>query len=231
MKSSSHIDRAYNYIREQIEGGIVRPGQRLSRRMLAEEIAVSAAVILKAFAQLEREGILETRSRSGTYVRELLAEDWSDLCDLREMLEPYAAARAAERISEEQIQILRASCQRYHQFPAVFPLPGNATAAWLQHCQIDQEERLFHGTILQAAGNKLLGQVIPTLRLLSNVSPQLIYADGYWRENNLTVVAYEHTGIMEAIAVRDSELAKERMLNHLRGARAVLLKDSAPVKS
>jgi len=228
--TDSQLDQAYSHLRGQIEGGIVRPGQRLSRRALAEEIGVSPAVVMKALAQLEREGVIEARPRSGTYVRELSVEDYADLCDIRELLEPYAAARAAERITPEQLEILQQSCWRYHQFSAIFPLPQDATTAWLQHCQIDQEERLFHGTIFKASGNQLLAQLTLTLRLLSHISPQLVYANGQGRENSTTVVAYEHAGIVEAIAARDPDLAYKRMLNHLRGARMVLEQESSSLK-
>jgi len=225
MNSESQLDRAYTYIRKQIESGIVRPGQRLSRRGLAEEIGVSPLAVLKALAQLEREGVAEVRPRSGTYVRELSSEEYADLCDVREMIEPYAAARAAERITDDQLQVLRESCWRYHQFAKIFPLPRDATTAWLQHCQIDQEERLFHGTIFQASGNKVLTQLSQTLRLMSHVSPQLVYANDCVQESNTAVTAYEHTGIVEAIAARDPELAYKRMLNHLSAARIILEKE------
>lgn len=231
MDSSSQLDRAYLQIREQIEAGIFRPGQRLSRRILAEEMGVSPAVVMKALAQLEREGVTEARPRSGTYVRELSTEDFADLCDIRERLEPYAAARAAERITPEQLEILQQSCWRYHQFASIFPLPQDATTAWLQHCQYDREERLFHGTIFQASGNKLLSQLTLTLRLLSHVSPHLVYADGRGRENNTSIVAFEHTGIVEAIAARDPDLAYKRMLTHLQGARVVLEKEANQMAS
>jgi|GEM_PF-4226852 len=222
MNSAEQLNYAYTSIREQIEGGMIRPGQRLSRRTLADEFGVSPGAVLKALAQLEREGITESRPRSGTYVKELSGEDFADLCDIREMLEPYAAARAATRISSDEIQVLRDSCKRYHQFSSVFPVPTNEASAWLQHCQIDNEERLFHGTIFRASGNKLLTQLTLTLRLLSQVSPKLIYANGKWKENDLSVVAFEHEGICEAIASRNPERAFERMLHHLRGSRLIL---------
>ncbi|HWL10733.1 MAG TPA: GntR family transcriptional regulator [Planctomicrobium sp.] len=230
MDSSSQLDQAYTYIRERIEGGIIRPGQRLSRRKLAEEIGVSPAMVLKALAQLERDGVTETRPRSGTYVRELSVAEYEDLCDLREMLEPYAAARAAERISKEDLKVLQESCERHYQYSTMFPVPQNVTTAWLRHCQIDHEECLFHGTILKASGNKLLTQLTQTLRLLSHVSPQLVYSDGHGRENDITIVASEHTGIVEAIATGNSDLAYKRMLNHLRGARVILQQHSETAK-
>jgi len=219
MTPVSPVDQACLYIRQQIEGGIVLPGQRLSRRPLARTIGVSEAVILKAFAQLERDGVIESRARSGTYVRELGAEEYLHLCHLRELIEPYAAACAAERITDEQIELLNQSCRRFQQLCDSLPLPMNATSAWLQRCQAVQEELHFHNTILKAAGNPLLEQFVSMLRLMTQVRPDLMYSDGNSKGCNLMVTVYEHQGIAQALAERDSSLAQERMLHHLRGAR------------
>jgi len=218
----SSVDSVVAFIREQIDGGIMLPGQRLGRRALAQKMGVSEAAVLKAFAQLERDGVIESRSRSGTYIRELTEEEYVNLCDMRELIEPYAAACAAEKITEEQVEILKGSCRRYHQLCDTLPLPMNETTAWLQRCQAVQEELLFHGTILKAAGNPLLVQFASMLRLLNQVRPQLMYAEGHSKGCDLVVTVYEHEGILQAILDRDPVLAQERMLHHLRGARIPL---------
>lgn len=222
MSSTSHLDRAYLYIRQQIEGGIIRPGQRLSRRKLAEEIGVSSALVQHALAQLDREGITESRPRSGTYVRELTAEEFTDLCDVRELVEPYAAACAAERITSEEIEILRESCRRYQQLKLEEGWQGHAAAVWLHRCQKIQEEIVFHGTIIRAAGNQILANLASTLRLLAQVSPELVYESGMDHENSPLVITCEHEGIVDALEARDPQLARERMYNHIRGARILV---------
>ncbi|MES2788656.1 MAG: GntR family transcriptional regulator [Planctomycetota bacterium] len=222
MTPISPVDRACLYIREQVEGGIVLPGQRLSRRTLAQTMGVSEAVILKAFAQLERDGMIESRSRSGTYVREVGIEEYVHLCNVRELIEPYAAACAAELITEEQLEILQRSCQRYQQLCDSLPLPMNATTAWLQRCQAVQEELLFHNTILKAAGNPLLEQCASMLRLINQVKPEILFSDGTSKGISMFITVYEHEGITQALADHDAPLAQERMLHHLRGARIPL---------
>lgn len=224
MTSSSRLENAYRFIRQQIEAGLVRPGQRLSRRKLAEEIGVSSAIVQQALAQLDREGITQSLPRSGTYVRELSATEFANLCDVRELLEPHAAACAASRITAEEIAILRDSCRRYQQLHEERCPSNHAVAEWLLHCRAIQEELVFHGTILRASGNEILANLVSTLRLLSHVGPRLVY--GREREgdqkNSPLVVVDEHEGIINALEARDPERARERMLHHIRGARILI---------
>ncbi|WP_437227502.1 GntR family transcriptional regulator [Planctomicrobium sp. SH661] len=222
MSSASQLDKAYLYIRQQIEMGMIRPGQSLSRRKLAEEIGVSSALVQQALAQLDRERITESRPRSGTYVRELSEKEFSDLCDIRELLEPHAAACAAERITADDLQILRESCSRYQALKSEQRWDGNPATAWLHRCQTIREELVFHGTILRASGNEILTNLVSTLRLIGQVSPGLVYENGEDHENSPLVIACEHEGIVEALEARDPELARERMLNHIRGARILI---------
>src|SRR6266566_8736866 len=61
-------DRA---IRAAIATGALQPGRQLPTvRQLAVDLAVNANTVAKVYAQLEREGILETRRGVGTFVRE-----------------------------------------------------------------------------------------------------------------------------------------------------------------
>jgi len=226
MPSNSRLDEAYLYIRQQIEGGVIRPGQRLSRRKLAEEIGVSSALVQHALAQLDREGITESRARSGTYVRELTQAEFSNLCDVRELVEPYAASCAAPRITLEELQTLKESCERYQQLHKDHRWTQHAATAWLHRCATIREELVFHGTILKASGNPILANLVSTLRMLAQVSPGLVYENGQDKENSPLLVTCEHEGIIEALQARNPELARERMFNHVRGARILICQSS-----
>jgi DNA-binding transcriptional regulator YhcF (GntR family) len=49
--------------------GVLREGERLPAvRDLARELGVNARVVLAAYEQLQREGLVELRPRSGAYV-------------------------------------------------------------------------------------------------------------------------------------------------------------------
>ncbi len=56
-------------IRHAIETGVIEPGETLPGvRVLAQELIVSPNTVVKAYAELEREGLIENRHGSGAYV-------------------------------------------------------------------------------------------------------------------------------------------------------------------
>jgi GntR family transcriptional regulator len=65
----AQLDRA---IRAAIATGALKPAMQLPTvRQLAVDLAVNANTVAKVYAQLERDGILETRRGVGTFVREV----------------------------------------------------------------------------------------------------------------------------------------------------------------
>src|SRR5256714_11431005 len=64
----AQLDRA---IRASIATGALQPGMQLPTvRQLAVDLAVNANTVARVYAQLERDGILETRRGVGTFVRD-----------------------------------------------------------------------------------------------------------------------------------------------------------------
>jgi GntR family transcriptional regulator len=58
-------------LRRRIDAGSLAPGERLPPvRALARELDLAANTVAKAYRVLEREGLLVTRGRHGTYVAE-----------------------------------------------------------------------------------------------------------------------------------------------------------------
>ena len=67
----AQLDRS---IRAAIATGSLEPGVQLPTvRQLAVELAINANTVARVYAQLERDGILETRRGVGTFVREVPA--------------------------------------------------------------------------------------------------------------------------------------------------------------
>ena len=65
----AQLDRS---IRAAIATGVLKAGMQLPTvRQLAVDLAVNANTVAKVYAQLERDGILETRRGVGTFVREV----------------------------------------------------------------------------------------------------------------------------------------------------------------
>jgi GntR family transcriptional regulator len=64
----AQLDRA---IRAAIATGQIQPGAQLPTvRQMAVDLAVNANTVARVYAQLERDGILETQRGVGTFVRE-----------------------------------------------------------------------------------------------------------------------------------------------------------------
>jgi len=83
--------RAYDWLLERLLARDLRPGDRLNRRQVAEQLGVSVAPVLEAMVQLEWEGFLETRSRKGTVVCQPDADKVFGRWVLREAIEIQAA--------------------------------------------------------------------------------------------------------------------------------------------
>jgi DNA-binding GntR family transcriptional regulator len=155
---------------------------------------------------------------AGLAVRELTAEEFVNLCDVRELVEPYAAARAAQRLTPQQLKSLESSCRRYHTLEDRIPKATAALELWRIHHALIEEEQVFHGTILAAAGNAILASLIQSLHLLGQVRHNFAMSSLSRNPH----VAGEHQLIVDALKSRNPELARSRMLQHLLNGRSVL---------
>lgn len=69
-------------IREMIETGMLRPGQKLQPLVqLAEQFSCSRATIREALGQLRGQGLVEFRHGDGTYVRNASIDMWMEPID------------------------------------------------------------------------------------------------------------------------------------------------------
>jgi DNA-binding GntR family transcriptional regulator len=100
--------RAYRLVRERILKGIYPPGAALSRRRLASELGMSLLPVAEALQRLVNDGLLESRPRVGTRVRQPSREEIRDRYTLREALESQSARLFAEKATRSQkAEILR----------------------------------------------------------------------------------------------------------------------------
>jgi DNA-binding GntR family transcriptional regulator len=209
-------DRAYYCARRKLLEGRVPTRQELSRRRLAEESGVSPGCAQFALSRLESEGLLVSRPQSGTYLRPLDLDEYHQLYDLRELIEPYAAGRAAAWLTGEQLERLEESCAVIAGLLARLE-KGDEPPDHLERAV--RAEHLFHGTIMGAARNPMAAHFVENLRILN-------YTHYYARRRRLGqhTVHYrrtvrEHRAILEALRARDAAAAERRMRTHVRNGR------------
>lgn len=219
-------DKVYEGVAKQIERLILKklqPGDKLpSERELTELLHVSRSSIRDAIRSLELMGMVEPRQGAGTIVREISSESLvnplanalkhkselvHELLDFRIMLEPQLSARAATRVSDDEIAEMEEILERQERK--------------LRNAELTvAEDSEFHYAIALASGNSVVLKVLDTLMDLLRES----------RERSLQVEGRQqkslagHRRILAAIKRRDSEGAKVAMRRHIEDVEEIVLK-------
>ena len=96
----------YQLLRNNLLCGRVEPGKPLTIRGLAEILHVSPMPVREALHRLACEGAVEVKNNRRVIVPLMTAEKFSELCNLRILLETHAAEGALPYINEEDIVTL-----------------------------------------------------------------------------------------------------------------------------
>jgi GntR family transcriptional regulator, transcriptional repressor for pyruvate dehydrogenase complex len=201
-------------IKDMILDGRLAAGQRLpSERALSEALGVSRPTVREAIRSLQAMNILESRHGAGTFVCSLstqellrplqfvlsLAEGGLEhLFEVRLLLEPGAAALAAQRATPDQLAGL-VECA--HPETEAVADPETMLA-------LDIE---LHERIVEAADNPLLAHLSEAMSALGTESRSYtVRLPGVAQQ---TVA--EHALIVEAIARGDAEAARDAMASHI----------------
>lgn len=208
--------RAYERLRERLFQGNMPYQRRLSHRTLANELKVSLGSIRVALDRLEGEGLVECLPQSGIRLRRVSVREYHEIHDLRQLIEPYAARRAARWISPAQLDKLTRACDDYAQVVAAFERCSRLTVPAELLKRALKAENDFHGTILKAARNTNAIRIAENLRLIGYMASAVPL-----RERGSLLTGWqrgekEHRRITEALARNDADEAERLMREHLR---------------
>lgn len=216
---------AYKEVRKLLLGGDVHPGQRLSHRSLAKDLGLSRSPVREALLQLEAEGIIEHRPQSGVYLREVSPKELEELYDMRELIEPYAAERAARLASPAQLDQLRAVCD---EITAISEQPK--ITQWLESAKNRRRLSMldidFHAAILAAAQNRVARRFFENAQIISLVvSWNHLKTEPAVLAKRVAPTAKQHREIYEAIKKHDPVRAMKLMRGHISGMSKRVLAD------
>ncbi|BCS98192.1 GntR family transcriptional regulator [Desulfoluna limicola] len=218
MTKTQHEERLFEAVARKIATRIHKgewpPGTRLPpERTLTEHFAVSRSCIREAIHTLAEQQIVETRRGAGTFVSEpdesalsdrlarvvpLKTERLAEIFDVRQIIEPQLAARAALHITEEQL--VRLKLLVYEQEKRA--LAGETTE------DIDQE---FHLCLAEASGNGILLSVVKNLTaILTESRTQALQTAERSRAS-----VESHVAVIDALERGDSISAENAMRRHL----------------
>ena len=100
-------ERAYDHVRNEILCGRLPVGSVVAEGTVAEELGISKTPVRQALQSLRRDGLLELGPRRQVIVRGFSDEHRREIVDVRVALESLSVRRACERMTLEQIDLLR----------------------------------------------------------------------------------------------------------------------------
>jgi len=200
---TSRVDEVYERVLLQIVRGDLAAGTALRSTQIARQLGISRTPVVQALQRLAADGIVTLEMNKRAVVRPG-AEKWLvEIHELRELLEPAAAARAAERITEDELSRLDDLAA------AARPLSQSDWEAAAQAFDF-----ALHLAIADHAGNFALGEAIRKIWKFKRISylaapePAATLERGY----------AEHLALLAALHARDGETARAAMHFHLRSA-------------
>jgi GntR family transcriptional regulator len=92
-------------IRHGVETGALRAGERLPTiRKLAEELVINPNTVVRAYRELQREGVVELRQGSGAYVGESVVERGQVMAKAGKLVGSVIERLTALGLTEEEIR-------------------------------------------------------------------------------------------------------------------------------
>lgn len=209
MASSAKV-AAYEAVQRGIASGQYPPGSWLREEDVAAAAGVSRTPVREALHRLQAEGLVQILHNRGAMVVGWTARDLDDMYDVRVMLEGYAVRRAARCPADIDFAALDAMCAEMERL-----LP-EADEEDLQRIGVLCVD--FHTALAQAANNRQLLAILPTLL----APPFVREAFHHHTKRDLERAFGHHREILMALEAGDADWAEGMMRAHLWAGRRSL---------
>ena len=219
-RSGSHETQrewVYHRIRLDLMAGRYQPGEKLTIARLTASLGVSMTPVREALRRLAAERALEMNPNRSVAVPKLSIREVLEVRRIREQLEGYAARLAARNIGAAQIERL----ERIGRDLATARARADARG-------ILRLNEAFHFTLYEAAGVRVLTDLIATLWLQSAPTLHLVL-----RPENID--CYPHAAqnrhnraLLRALRVRDGRAAARAIAAEIAVASRVLGRLTTP---
>jgi DNA-binding GntR family transcriptional regulator len=204
----SLTEQAITALRLDILATRLAPGETISEAATAQRLELGKAPIRAALARLAEEGLVTALPRRGWIVSLVTIRDIHEVFDLRGLLEPEAARRAAGRVDAAMLARLDGVCAEGYDGGDEESVLGFLAA-----------NKAFHLAIAELSGNARLARQLD--RLLDESTRMLVL--GLRRRDRTEEMAHEHHVLVEALALGHGEQAATLMREQVAASRAMVL--------
>ena len=199
-------DIASHRLAQSIVTGELAQGQKLNEQELAERFGMGRGPLREALRHLEGMRLVKRIPNAGARVVVLDRKTMSDLYAVREALEGMACRLAATQMSDDEITKLSALLDQHE-----IEIEQQNGKVYAQ----SEGDLDFHYLILQGCRNAML------MDMLGSEQYQLLRMCRYRTSRNAKrtrPALQQHRQIVDALMLRDGELAEMLMRRHIQGA-------------
>lgn len=193
-------EQVYEGIKTMIINGQLPQGAKVQESDLAELFQVSRTPVREALNMLKDDGLLDSGSGKGLFVKVLTSPKVKDIFQVRSLLEQFALRETISRLNQEEERFFLTMRSRFETFRVYSDME--------EYVRLDSE---LHDSIILYSGNQFLREL--TDRIYSVLQPVRLFSlhtrERY--EDSIT----EHIGIIDGILARDAERASSVLQTHL----------------
>jgi len=193
-------------IRRRILTGEFRPGQKINESEIAVNLGISRSPVREAFRILERDGLITTLPRKGSYITDISLQDLEELFEVRKILECYAldcikkmAKKSPEKIQSMIEELDRDLLKEHDPFSVISG---------------------FHYNLVELSHNSRLIELYKTLA----VSLRRYWLIYHIEKGQRDISLEHHQGIVNILRKGDYSYAKKLIKRHFKYVKNVVKK-------
>ncbi|GEP24933.1 MAG: GntR family transcriptional regulator [Lentilactobacillus diolivorans] len=192
---------AYNEIKYKIIHFDYIPGQKISEKLISEQLGLGRTPVREAIIRIEREGLIEVIPQSGTYITKIDMADAKDGRFVRECIEPKIMINAAVNISDESLDTLKANLHSQAQ-----------TADKIQPDNFFDLDQDFHHEFYKVVNKETVWQWLQINNTQLNRFRRLRLKE---MELNWSTIYNQHKKIFDAVVDKDIDDLEYLVNEHL----------------
>jgi len=200
-------------IRRRILMGDFRPGQKITESEIALKLGISRSPVREAFRILEREALITTLPRKGSYITDISPQDLEELFELRDLLECHALdgiKRRATKSSDETKAMIAEVGRELLKDPDTFTVISG-----------------FHYNLVELSNNYRLIELYKILAV-SLRRYQLIYLS---KKGQRDISLEHHQNIVNTLKTGNYSETKRLLKRHIRYVENVVKKQISGILS